>query len=54
MDNLPMTVTQLRMLVKDFPGDSVLPRGTGSVPGRGTKILRAVWCNQRKGRKNAY
>ena len=51
MDILPMAVPQLRMLVKDFPGDCVLPRGTGSVPGRGTKILHVAWCNQKKGKK---
>ena len=26
-------------------------RGPGSIPGRGTKILQAVWCGQKKKKK---
>ena len=40
----------------DFPGGPVLgicsssAGDTGSIPGRGTKILQAVWCGQRNNR----
>ena len=41
----------------DFPGGPVVKtlrfhcRGAGSIPGRGTKILHAVWHGQKKKKK---
>ena len=43
---------------RDFPGDPVVKtphlqsRGMGSIPGRGTKILHATQCGQKKKKFN--
>ena len=47
-------------MYRDFPGGPVAKtpsfqcRGTGSVPGHGTKILHAIWCSKKKKKIDSY
>ena len=55
---LPYTLAVKKQISKrEFPGNPVArthtfnARGLGSIPGRGTKILQAMWYSQKKKRK---
>ena len=56
---LPYTLAVKKQISKrEFPGNPVArthtfnARGLGSIPGRGTKILQAMWYSQKKKKEN--